>query len=89
MALTPVQQIAREQILADLSWVAAHPQGRRFLKRFFVEVRKKAFSGEQTHAAAYAEGRIELAKEVLDDLRHADLTLYQDAERDSLEARHA
>ncbi len=83
------RQIAREQVLADLTWLLTQPQGRRALKRFFVESRKRSFAGENTHATSYAEGRMDLAREVLDDLRHADLNLYQAAERESLEDRHA
>lgn len=74
---------ARQQVLGDLVWLANQPQGRRILARFFKESRKKVFTG-QSNTTFYAQGRMDLAVEVLDDVRQADLGLYQAAERESL-----
>lgn len=81
---------ARLQVLGDLAWMASHPQGKRILSRFFIEARRRAFTG-QSNTSFYAEGRIDLARDLLDDLRAADLALYQAAERESIheETKHA
>lgn len=78
---------ARAQVMGDLSWLASHPQGRRILSRFFRKARERAFSG-QANATIYAQGGIDLARDILDDLRAADIALYQAAERESLEDQH-
>ena len=83
--MTDQRSLARAQRLADLSWLLAHPQGRRVLGRFFDEVNRRPFAGENTHATAYAEGRIDIAREVLQDARAASIDDYHRAEREHQE----
>lgn len=75
------EKIDREKIIrqADLRWLAGSDAGRRILSSFFRCQRSKPFSCDPA-LHAYNQGRVDFARELLDDIRTADLELFQRAE---------
>jgi hypothetical protein len=70
---------ARQLRQADLRWLAGSDSGRRILSAFFHSQRSKSFSCDP-NVTAYNLGRVDFARELLDDLRDADPALYLKAE---------
>lgn len=70
---------AKVQRKNDLRWLAQSEAGRRILTAFFRCQRIKAFSCDD-RLTAYNLGKADFAGELLDDLRNADLELFQAAE---------
>jgi hypothetical protein len=63
----------------DLRWLAGSDAGRRILSSFFRCQRSKPFSCDEK-LMSYNLGRVDFARELLDDLRDADSALYLKAE---------
>jgi hypothetical protein len=82
-------RIAKLQHQNDVRWLAQSDSGKRILSSFFAARECKPFSG-QPDLTAYNLGRVDFARTLLDDLREADLELYQAAEAFHLHgAKHA
>lgn len=73
----------RHQRKRDLEWLAKSPEGRRILAPFFHKARSKPFTGN-SNSTMYNQGQIDFANALLDDLLVANISLYQQAEREAL-----
>ncbi len=66
---------------ADVEWFMSQAQAKRILAHFIRESRKRPFSTD-ARITEYNLGRFEFVREFLDQLRDANLGLFQAIERD-------
>jgi hypothetical protein len=76
------EEKAKLQRREDLRQLLTQPTFVRFLGDFFRMSRMRVFSGDLA-SCAYNAGRVDVANELLDALRDADLVLLQKAEREN------
>jgi hypothetical protein len=76
------EALQKAQRREDLRQLLVHPPFVRLLGDYIRMSRMRVFSGEFA-SCAYNQGRVDVANELLDALRDADLGLFQKAERES------
>ncbi len=71
---------------ADLLWIMQQDAGKRFLGHFVRESRKRPFTTD-ANVTHYNLGRLEFVRELLDQLRDVDMSLFQVIERTASEKK--
>ena len=79
--------LAREQRSSDLKWLMRTAQFKRFLGRFLTEADRDPWTSDPI-AAAYNAGRNGVAREVVRDMRAADLETFHIIDREHRGGSH-